>query len=98
MNQTYHLQVTFHTKPGQREMFLRRLVTEGVLDAIRRENGCLRYDFYLSLQDENELLLLEEWECRDHQQVHMTQPHMQTMKAIQAETMDSSSLAEIEVR
>ena len=36
--------VNYFAKPGRREEFLRRVVEEGILTAIRREEGCLRYD------------------------------------------------------
>lgn len=74
--------VTYITKPGRREEFLRRLSTAGVVDAIRKETGCRRYDYYLSCQDENEILLVEEWDSEEAQRIHMTQPHMQTLMQI----------------
>ena len=94
----FHLLVTFHAKPGQRENFMRKLVTTGLLDTIRAEDGCQRYDFYLSVQDEDEVLLVERWESLAHQEVHMTQPHMAIMREIQAETIASVELTEYEVR
>ena len=97
-NKQFYLLVTFHAKPGQREAFLRGLVTGGVLDAIRGETGCQRYDFYLSAQDENELLLVERWESQAHQQVHMTQPHMAAMKQLEEQNIESVELTVYEVQ
>ena len=42
------LYVVYHAKPGGREMFVRTLVEQGVLTAIRNEPGCLAYDYYFS--------------------------------------------------
>ena len=42
------LSVNYFAKPGRREEFLRRIVEGGILAAIRAEEGCLRYDYYLS--------------------------------------------------
>lgn len=45
METTLTLYVRYLAKPGCRESFLRQLTTEGIIDAIRREDGCLRYDY-----------------------------------------------------
>ena len=42
------LLVTYTAKPGCREQFVRKIVTDGILTAIRNEEGCLAYDYYFS--------------------------------------------------
>ena len=37
-----------------------------LIGSIRAEKGCKRCDFYQSLEDENELSLLEEWDTREN--------------------------------
>lgn len=49
---------------------------EKIVATTRREEGCLRYDYYFSADRDNEILLVEEWESKDAQQLHMTKPHM----------------------
>ena len=49
---------------------------------VRREEGCLRYDYYFKSWDEDTVLLFEEWESKKHQEVHLTQPHIADLKAI----------------
>jgi quinol monooxygenase YgiN len=39
--------------------------------SIRTEKGCKRCDFCQSMEDENELLLLEEWDTREHLKSHL---------------------------
>ena len=70
------LSVNYFAKPGRREEFLRRIVESGILSAIRGEDGCLRYDYYLSCQNEDEILLIEEWESREQQRVQKTLLHV----------------------
>jgi hypothetical protein len=53
------LLVTYVTKKGMRETFLNELIKSGVVDTIRNEEGCIYYDYYLSFQDENVIVLLE---------------------------------------
>ena len=89
------LYVVYHAKPGGREPFVRTLVEQGVLTAIRSEPGCLAYDYYFSAQDENELLLIERWQSAEHQRVHMQQPHMARLKAIKEQNVDSTTLGKV---
>ena len=74
--------VNYFAKSGRREEFLRRIVESGILTAIREEDGCLRYDYYLSCQNEDEILLIEEWESAEQQRVHMEQEHMKRLMDI----------------
>ena len=86
------LSVNYFAKPGRREEFLRRVVESGILSAIRQEPGCQRYDYYLSCQDENEILLLEEWESQEHQRVHMEQDHMKRLADIKNDCIAETKL------
>ena len=86
------LYVRYQAKPGCRESFLRQLTTEGIIDAIRREDGCLRYDYYLSCQNEDEILLLEAWDTEEHQRIHMEQEHMKRLRAIKDECIAETKL------
>lgn len=86
------LYVIYHAKPNGREAFVRTLVEQGVVTAIRQEEGCLAYDYYFLAQDENELLLIERWVSAAHQRVHMEQPHMEKVKAAKALYIDSTEL------
>lgn len=79
---------------GKREAFLRALAQSGVVDAIRAEDGCLRYDYYLSLRDENEVLLIEGWTDSDAQRVHMTQPHMAELKAVKERFVSATAIGD----
>ncbi len=94
----YTIYVKFECYPQKREAFLEKVKETGVLDAIRNENGCIKYDFYLSDKDADELLLIEQWEKKEHQQIHMTQPHMETFRQFRAEYIKNSLLGEIEMK
>lgn len=47
----YTIYVKFDCLPKKREDFIKKVKQTGVLDAIRAENGCIRYDYYLSEKD-----------------------------------------------
>ena len=58
----------------------------------RREEGCLRYDYYLSCQNEDEILLLEEWDTAEHQRIHMEQEHMKRLRVIKDDCIADTQL------
>lgn len=86
------LSVNYFAKPGRREEFLRRIVEDGILAAIRTEEGCLRYDYYLSCQNEDEILLLEEWDTAERQRTHMEQEHMKRLRVIKDDCIADTQL------
>ena len=57
--------VIYKAKPGMRQTYVQQLRSSGILKKIREENGCLGYDFYFSEEDENTLLLVEQWQDAD---------------------------------
>ena len=93
----YTIYVKFECFTQKREAFIQKVKETGVLDAIRAENGCIKYDYYLSEKDENELLLIEFWESKEHQQIHMTQPHMSTLQSFKGDYISKTILGEIQI-
>ena len=90
----YNIYVVFKCLPDKREAFVQRVKDEGILDAIRAEDGCHRYDYYFSDSDACELLLVEAWETKRHQEVHIDQPHMAKLRSFKAEYIESTTLRE----
>ena len=94
----YTIYVKFTCLPQKREGFIEKVKESGVLDAIRAEDGCHRYDYYLSEKDPNVLLLIEQWETKEHQQIHLTQPHMDTLRSFKGDYITDTKLGEIELK
>lgn len=95
MENTLTLYVQYLAKPGCRETFLRQLSAQGVLDAIRQEDGCLRYDYFLSVQNPDEILLVEQWESEEQQQIHLRTPHMDRLRQLKAEYVADAHLGRV---
>ena len=93
----YTIYVVFNCLPGKREAFVQRVKQEGIVDAVRAENGCIRYDYYYSEKDPNELLLVEAWETKEHQQIHLDQPHMVQLRALKDDYIETTTLKEYQV-
>ena len=80
---TWMLLVHYRLKVGQGRAFLQALESSGLPEKVRREEGCIRYAYYLA-EDEKEILLLEEWAGEEQQQAHLRQPHMQALGRLKA--------------
>ena len=93
----YTIYVKFECLPKMREGFVEKLKETGILDAIRAEDGCIKYDFYFSEKDSTELLLIEQWESKQHQEIHMTQPHMAKLQEFNGNYVVNAVLGEIEL-
>ena len=94
----YTIYVKFDCLPDKREEFVEKVKETGILDAIRAENGCIKYDYYLSEKDVNELLLIEKWESKEHQQIHLTQPHMAKLREFKDDYIAKTELGEIQFK
>ena len=95
MENTLTLYVRYLAKPGCRETFLRQLITHGVIDAIRREDGYLRYDYFLSVQNADEILLVEQWQTEEKQQAHLRAPHMDQLRRLKSEYVADAQLGRV---
>ena len=93
----FTIYVVFKCYDGKREAFVERVKSEGVLDAIRKEDGCRRYDYYFSEADKNELLLIEAWETKRQQQIHIEQQHMSRLRELKSDYIESTTLGEFEL-
>jgi quinol monooxygenase YgiN len=49
-------------------------------DSIRTEKGCRRCEFCQSIEDENRLLLLEEWDTRENLLTHRKSEHFRVLR------------------
>lgn len=92
MEKTFMLTVTYKAKPGCARAFVEELEASGVAAAVRAEDGCIHYDYYFSAKDENEVFLFEEWTSQNHQQIHLTQPHMPQLRQIKEKYIEDTVL------
>lgn len=67
---------------GKRDEYIKEINESKVLDLIRKEDGCISYNYYLDTNDNNTILLVEEWDSKDKQAIHMKQEHMKTLAQI----------------
>lgn len=86
------LLVTYNALPGQRDTFLSEVAAAGLQSKIQQENGCLRYDYFRSVQDADELLLVEVWANEAQQKQHMQHSNMAQLTQIKNRHIASTKL------
>ena len=64
-------------KNGSAKAFAEEMTSSGTVDAIRKENGNLRYEYYLSFDDPETVLLIDEWTDQAAIDRHHASPMMQ---------------------
>ena len=76
------LLVTYKLKPQAREYFLGEVAAAEILQKPCREDGALRYDYYLSAADADTVLLVERWRSAEAQAAHLQTAHIAELKRI----------------
>ena len=90
-------QVTYTMRPGQRDAFLQMMRESGILDQIRREEGCLDYRYYLPEEEDGTLLLVERWTGPEAQKAHMATGHMARLGQVKAQYVAETSVVSWEL-
>ena len=64
---------------GNARKFVEEMVSSGTVDAIRAEEGNLRYEYYQSLDDPETILLIDSWANQEAIDKHHATPMMDTI-------------------
>ena len=64
---------------GNARKFAEEMGSSGTVDAIRAEEGNLRYEYYQSLDDPETILLIDSWANQEAIDKHHTTPMMDTI-------------------
>lgn len=87
------LHVTYTCKPGQAEAFVRALKEKGLQNTVRSEDGCMQYDYHISCETPDTVVLLEMWRDTAALKAHAAQPHMKEIGKVKDEyTLDTKLL------
>ena len=78
------LHVIYRCKSGMAEDFVRAIKDSGVQALVRAEDGCIQYDYHLSLEEADTVVLLEKWRDSEALAAHMQQPHMKTLSELKS--------------
>ena len=67
---------------GNARKFAEEMISSGTVDAIRAEEGNLRYEYYQSLEDPETILLIDSWANQEAIDAHHATPMMATISAL----------------
>ena len=69
-------------KDGAARRFAEEMTASGTVDAIRSESGNLRYEYYISFDDPETVLLIDSWTDQAAIDAHHASPMMATIAAL----------------
>ena len=64
---------------GNARKFAEEMISSGTVDAIRAEEGNLRYEYYQSMDDPETILLIDSWVNQEAIDKHHATPMMDTI-------------------
>ena len=67
---------------GNALKFVEEMISSGTVDAIRAEEGNLRYEYYQSLDDPETILLIDSWASQAAIDAHHSTPMMATIASL----------------
>ena len=67
---------------GQAAAFAREMLASGTADAIRQEEGNLRYEYFQPLEDPETILLIDSWQDQQALDRHHASPMMARIAAL----------------
>lgn len=81
---------TAHLKPGTRDLCL--APARAVIEASRKEPGCVGYDLHFSITDPDKMVFVEVWKDRAALDEHFTTAHFKAWRAAIADHVVSRKL------
>ena len=60
-----------------------------------RRAGCLKYDYYRSADNENQILLVERWSSAAAQTVHLAKPHMLALVSLKKKYISGTDVIKL---
>jgi quinol monooxygenase YgiN len=76
------INIYYTGKNGNAKKFANEMITSGVVDSIRAENGNIRYDYFLPIADDETVLLIDSWENQEAIDVHHASPMMEKITTL----------------
>ncbi|MBR3023187.1 MAG: antibiotic biosynthesis monooxygenase [Oscillospiraceae bacterium] len=91
------VEVHYYLKDGKRNEFYNEIISRGIADAARAEDGNEKYEYYFSPENENELLLLEIWKSADAVKYHIETAHYKALGELKSEYVTETVFRRYEI-
>ena len=76
------LNVTFKSKDNLALLYVKELESNGMAEYVRHEKGNRKYDYYLPLKENGEVLLVEKWDTLEDLNAHLSSDNIKKMQEI----------------
>jgi len=64
------INIYYTGKNGSAREFANEMVSSGLVDRVRAEDGNMRYEYFFPLEDEETVLLIDKWENQEALDMH----------------------------
>ena len=91
------VEVHYYVKDGKRYEFYKAIMENGIAAASRAEEGNEKYDYYLSPENENELLLIELWASAEAVWDHSQTSHFKELGELKKAYVIDTSIMRYDV-
>lgn len=71
--------IYYSGKNGSARKFAEEMIQSGTVDLIRKEEGNIRYEYFIPLDDEETVLLIDSWENQQAIDLHHASPMMKSI-------------------
>lgn len=89
--------VKYTIQAGKRDEFLEKVLEQGIIQNSKAEPGNFKYEYYLPVDSENELFLMEMWVNSDVQVAHAKTEHYQKLQALKQKYVSKVSIEKYEI-
>ena len=76
------IQLRYTGRGGAAQRFAREMLESGTAASVRAEKGNLRYEYFVSFEDPQTVLLIDEWSDQAAIDAHHASPMMGTIAAL----------------
>lgn len=76
------INIYYTGKNGNAKKFAQEMMSSGIVDEIRKEEGNLRYEYFIPMDDEECVLLIDSWKDQEALAIHHKTPMMQKIIAL----------------
>ncbi|MCM1156173.1 MAG: antibiotic biosynthesis monooxygenase [Roseburia sp.] len=74
---TITVNIYYSGENGNAVKFAKEMTASGVVDAIRAEEGNIRYEYFFPMEDKETVLLIDSWQNQHSLDVHHASPMME---------------------
>ncbi len=64
------INIYYTGKDGSAKRFVNEMISSGLVDKIRAEDGNMRYEYFFPLEDEETVLLIDKWKNQEALDMH----------------------------